>query len=99
MGAPLANASLGLSISKQLHTSSLMEWPTGPPLVNNLSPLANFVTIPLPSKPATQDITQYILNISRYPARQSAGSGVAVLFRETFSPGESLQSRDLIASC
>ena len=62
MGSPLANASPGHSISEQLHTSSLMEWPKGPPLVNNLSPLANFVTIPLPSKPATQDITQYILN-------------------------------------
>ena len=62
MGTPLANASPGHSISEQLHTSSLMEWPKGRPLGHNLSPLANFVTILLPSKPATQDITQYILN-------------------------------------
>ena len=61
MGAPLGNVSPGHSISKQLHTSLLMEWPNGRPLVKKLSPLANSMTIPLSSKPATQDITQYIL--------------------------------------
>ena len=57
MGAPLANASPGHSISEQLHTGSLMERPNSRPLANNLSQLVNAVAIPLPSKLATQDIT------------------------------------------
>ena len=58
MGAPLGNASPGHSISEQLHTGSLMERPNSHPLANNLSLLANAVTILLPCKPLAKNFTQ-----------------------------------------